>query len=82
MLATDGQILSIVLSAEHLLQWCNTACQLTSVTAVCVFRVERVKQVNRASRSGFAEVLLLMICRAQAVLIQLALAVPQMPGQA
>lgn len=37
-------------------------CELTFVTSVCVFRVERVQQVDGAGRSGFAPVLLLMVC--------------------
>lgn len=62
---------------------CDNArvCLLTSVTGVCVFRVERVQQVDGAGGPGFTAVLLLMVRRAQAVLVQLALAVPQMPGQ-
>lgn len=56
-------------------------CQLTFVAGVCVLRVECVQQVNGAGGPALAAVLLLMVGRAQAVLIQLALAVPQMPGQ-
>lgn len=59
----------------------NAACvsQLTSVTGVCVFRVEAVQQVDGAGWS--AAVILLMVPRAHTVLVQLALTVPQMPGQ-
>lgn len=52
---------------------------LTSVTAVCVFRVEAVQQVDGAGRS--ASVVLLVVSRAHTILVQLALTVPQMPGQ-
>lgn len=53
--------------------------ELTSVTGVCVFRVEAVQQVDGAGRS--AAVVLLVVSRAHTVLVQLALTVPQMPGQ-
>lgn len=52
---------------------------LTSVTAVCVFGVEAVQQVDGAG--GSAAVILLVVPRAHAVLVQLALAVTQVPGQ-
>lgn len=56
-------------------------CRLTSVVGVCAVGVERVQQVDGGGGPAFAAVVLLMVRRAQAVLIQLALAVPQMPGQ-
>lgn len=54
----------------------------TFVAGVRVLRVERVQQVDRAGGSGLAVLLLLMVRRAEAVLVQLALTVSQMPGQA
>lgn len=54
-------------------------CQFTSVTSVCVFRVEAIQQVDGAGRS--AAVVLLVVPRAHTVLVQLALSMPQMPGQ-
>lgn len=53
--------------------------RLTSVTGVCVFGVEAVQQVDGAGRS--AALVLLVVSRAHTVLVQLALTVPQMPGQ-
>lgn len=58
---------------------CVCVSRLTSVTGVCVFRVEGVQQVDGAGRS--AAVVLLVVSRAHTVLVQLALTVPQMPGQ-
>lgn len=59
----------------------NAACvsPLTSVTAVCVFRVQAVQQVDGAG--GSAAVILLVVSRAHTVLVQLALTVTQVPGQ-
>lgn len=53
----------------------------TFVAGVRVFGVERVQQVDGAGGSGLAVFLLLMVPRAEAVFVQLALAMPQMPGQ-
>lgn len=53
----------------------------TFVGGVRVLGVERVQQVDGAGGPGLAALLLLMVPRAEAVLVQLALAVPQVPGQ-
>ena len=41
---------------------CVYVCELTFVTSVCVLGVECVQQVDGAGGSGFATVLLLMVC--------------------